>query len=113
MIPGYNYAQIETIDGGEALRKLNYELEQAVKNCLDVNTTRKKRVLTIKITLEPDELRKELMVEYETKSVLQGEAPGSDIIMVGKGGSLFVSAKEQLTFGDKIERINDEEVAND
>jgi hypothetical protein len=112
MIPGFNFCKIETLDRGEALRKLNYELEQAIINCQDVNTTRKKRTVILKITIEPDEQRKELMVEYETKSTLQGEAPGADQIMLSPKGA-YVSAKEQLTFDQQIVNIDGEEVIND
>ena len=112
MIRGFNIFSVETLDRGEAIRKLNFELGQAINNCQDPNTTRKKRTVTLKITLEPDEQRKELMVEYETKSTLQGEAPGADQIMLSPKGA-YVSAKEQLTFDEQIVNIDGEEVVND
>jgi hypothetical protein len=108
----YVEASLETLDGGKAIRMVDYELGEAIKSCLDPNKdTKAKRKVTLTLTLQPSPDRQGVGITFGAKSTLPGDMPGVDHILVSQSGNAYVGDAEQLAL-DNIENIENVENIN-
>ena len=76
--------EVAKLAGGGLAERLNQEMERAVANICDPNTeARKKRTITMKITLSPNNDRTSCGVDIDCNSKLAPAAPLVTAIMVG------------------------------
>ena len=88
---------IVKIDGGDAIQKIDYQLGQAVLNCLDPNAVAKvKRKVKITISLTPTNDRKNAELEYKVETVFPGDAPGVDTVAISRAKKKGFVSSQQL-----------------
>ncbi len=85
MVSNYEDLSVATIGGGNALKQLDYQLGEAIKNCLDPNTAvDAKRTVTLKVSLKPSNDRTEASLEYAVDTRFPCDAPGSDHVVISQ-----------------------------
>lgn len=98
----FENASIITIGDGEAVKKFDYELQQAIDNICDPNTqATAQRTVTLKLTLKPSEDRKSVDMKFAATSTLPGDAPGSAHMVIAKSKG-HVNNERQLLI-DELE----------
>lgn len=81
----YEKLSILNVDEGGAIAQVDYQLQQAIKNCADINTDDKhKRKVTLTITLEPNRDRDSATVTYQVGSKLAPPSAGEDRVYIGQ-----------------------------
>jgi hypothetical protein len=109
----YQELSIETIAGGDALKQLDYQLGEAVKNCLDVNTVANaNRAVTLKIVMKPDNSREQLGLVFEVATKFPCDAPGSDIVQVAPATKKGYVPAAQMSISEMLNNQRDEEIVN-
>lgn len=75
--------ELQTIQNGAVLELFNAELDKVLSNIEDKNTkTKRSRSITIKITIEPDEMLQGAKIGIDIKSHLANlELPGSHLLL--------------------------------
>ena len=105
---GNNYVQLclEAIDGGNAIKQVNYQLTKAIENMLDPNTMSKaKRQVILTITIVPDEQRQSAVVAYQAVSKLPADSPGVDMLTIGSNRkTAFIHDKNQMSLGIEVDK---------
>ena len=106
----YNKATLETIGGGEAVNKFNYELNKVIANCKDLNTEAKKvRKVILEVSLLPDEARENIAVKIQASSKIAPDAPCSDQLIVAPDATYVNNARQLMieqAIDDSSENIN-------
>ena len=93
--------------GGAVLERFNIEMQKVIQNISDPNTdARKKRSVTIKVTVAPNEQRNMAVLYIETKSSLLPAVPvnTSIVIDMDKGGNIVAA---ELFSNDPAQRMID------
>jgi len=106
----YEDLGILTIDGGDVVPKLDYAIQQAIKNCIDPDTEASaKRRVTLTITMKPSEDRGSAALEYKIDSKLPGDAPGGDHVLISCADEKGYVPKRQLGFDElgMTEEVNE------
>ena len=95
---------LEAIDGGRVLKQANYEIEKALENIKDPNTSPEQvRTVVVKLKFKPESDRKSVNVTYHAESKLASDVPGTELIRMGPDGCGFVSSMEQLDLPSSLE----------
>jgi len=88
---------IDNLSGGDAKDKLNFAISEAIANCLDLNRDYKpKRVVTLKIVLEPQENRRDIGVTAQASTKLVPDKPCTDFLAVDEGGTAYTNSAHQM-----------------
>jgi hypothetical protein len=102
---------IDTLEGGDAKEKVNWEIQRAIDNCLDLNTEFKKtRKVTLTISMVPTEDRKKVAITYQAGSKLVPEKAGATVAHIGSdesGVSIgYVDVSKQTDIDDLISNVS-------
>lgn len=94
---------IDNIAGGEAKDKINFAICEAVANCLDLNRDHKpKRTATLKITMEPRENRRDIIVTVQASTKLVPDKPCTDNLAVDDNGVAYTNSAHQMDMESAI-----------
>lgn len=86
---------LSTLDNGSIQEKFEYEMEQVMKNIMDLNTeVSKKRQVTLTIDIETDDKREMLFLSASSKSKLAPRISTSTKILFGRGDDGYLEARE-------------------
>jgi hypothetical protein len=96
---------LSNIDGGAIIERFDYELKKCLENVMDPNTdSKKKRSITLKITLAPSEDRDFANAEIKCESTLAPLSSLSAQLYIGRdidGSAIAKQANfKQRTFAD-------------
>ena len=84
--------------GGAVLERFNIEMQKVITNIADPNTDpKKKRSVTIKVTVSPNEQRNMAVLDIETKPVLVPAMPVNTSIVIDRDKKGNVVAAELLS----------------
>lgn len=107
----FDELNVSSIDGGRVIASVDYQLQKAIENCLDVNTEPKaRRSVTLKITIVPTSDRTKAEITYEASAKLAADATGADTLTFGRDKKGYVH-KQQLGFDEwqaRQEHVNPE-----
>lgn len=110
-----NFNLSDIADGG-AQEKFEHEMQRIAENILDPNTdAKKKRVVTLTITFEPNDNRDVVSVSVEAKSKLAPENGIVASMMLGRNDAGYIEAAELKSgaAGQTYFDIDDETVKTD
>lgn len=94
---------IDTIGDGQAKDMLNFEIGNAIKNCIDVNKDYKKaRKVSLEITLVPAEDRSKIGMTFQAKSKLVPDKAGEEHVIIANGGVPYVNNAHQMSIEEAI-----------
>lgn len=97
----HEQASIVNLSSGELITKFDYELQNVIKNCKDLNTAAKeKRKITLTVEFIPSDDRKRISVNGKVRATLAGDAPVEDQMIVSQKGQGFVDTGKQLLIED-------------
>lgn len=100
---------IITMADGEAIRQIDEALSDVWENIADVNTEAKaKRVVTLRVTFEPDTEREVVVVGLVVEKKLAGAAGAASKILLGYQGGQVVASEyrsRQTTIEDHVENV--------
>lgn len=81
----YEKLSILNVDEGGAIAQVDYQLQQAIKNCADINTDDKhKRKVTLTVTIVPNRDRDGATVTYQVVAKLAPPSAGEDRVYIGQ-----------------------------
>ena len=99
----FEEASLELLGGGKAIEQFNYQLKQAIENCVDPNTDHDvNRVITLKVTIKPSSDRKDASLFFQTVAKLAPDSAGGEHLFFSKGKA-YVQDMEQMTFDEMEE----------
>lgn len=102
--------------GGAAVELFESELARVVENILDPNTDAEtKRTIVLKVTIKPDESRRECSLRVEASSKIAAGKPAGGVVFVGRSGGApqiltLNQHQEALGFDAERPRLADAEV---
>lgn len=80
---------LANVANGAATELFESELARVVENILDPNTdAESKRTITLKVTIKPDESRRECSLRVEASSKIAACKPAGGVIFVGRTGGV-------------------------
>jgi len=95
--------------GGAVLERFNIEMQKVITNIADPNTDpKKKRSVTIKVTVSPNEQRNMAVLDIETKPTLVPAMPVNTSIVIDRDKKGNVVAAELLS-NHPVQRMIDVE----
>lgn len=98
------------ISGGKAIEQFDYQLKQAILNCIDPNTDSDfKRIVNLKIIIQPSTDRKDASLFFQTTTKLAPDSAGGEHLYISKGKA-YVQDMEQLTL-DEFQKEGEELVS--
>lgn len=92
---------VENLYGGGVVERVHAEIRKAIANIVDLNTPAKKpRVVTLKITIKPNESRNLADVTVATSSTLQAPQPIETSIQIGHDPRTGEVGAEEIVKGE-------------
>lgn len=102
----WQLASIDTLGNGKAKDMLNFALQEAVDNCLDINRDYKKtRKVTLEITLAPAEDRAGIGVTFQAKTRLVPDRAGAEHFVIANtedGAKAYVNNAQQMDLAEML-----------
>ena len=102
----WQLASIDTLGNGKAKDMLNFAIQEAVDNCLDINRDYKKaRKVMLEITLAPAEDRTGIGVTFQAKTRLVPDKAGAEHFVIAntdEGAKAYVNNAQQMDITDAI-----------
>ena len=102
---------LENIRDGEAIQRVNFELQKVLENCIDLNTDAKApRTVTLKIKIIPTAERDKAAISFQATATLAPDSAGEDQIYISPKGKAFVNTAKQTSFDDFVEHVDEDGV---
>jgi hypothetical protein len=96
-------AALQSIDGGRAVKAVDFQIGEVIKNINDPNTeATAKRAVVLKITFSPAADRRSSEISYRIDTKLPGDAPGVDRMVISTENEGFIPSAEQLSLDVEI-----------
>ncbi|MGM0182207.1 hypothetical protein IGK74_001127 [Enterococcus sp. AZ150] len=115
MVKHHIKAQLSSLAEGALQERFNYELAKVAANCMDVNTdSKKKRKITINISVTTDDLRQDIYLDFETKSTLAPRENVGTRVLIDQSGDeiyaneLLTNQRGQMFFDPKDATLKDD-----
>ncbi|HJE44447.1 replication terminator protein [Levilactobacillus namurensis] len=87
--------ELSELANGAIQEKLDHALKDVMTNILDPNTeAKKKRKITITLTMEPGENRDTLTLDAQVKATLVPEDSATTTVLVGRNDAGYIEANE-------------------
>jgi len=100
----YEKLTVEAIGGGGAVEAVNHWLQKAIENALDPNTeSGKKRVVTLRIEILPDETREKAVLSYRVDTKFPCDAPGADMVTISRQRKRGYVSAPQMSLDDMLD----------
>lgn len=97
---------IEKLGDGAAICLVNEAIQEALKNCKDINADEKAREVTLKLSLKPNQDRNQIDLSYGVTTKNRPFRAIQTVVNVGKTKDGVVEAaemKSQLSLFDELE----------
>lgn len=107
----YNAITVENIADGAAIEQVNFQIQKAIENILDVNTDAGvERKIELKLSFKPQDDRAQADIKFQVIAKLAPDSAGSDRLFIGQENGQkkgFVHTAKQMAFDDFQEKTKE------